>query len=63
MYYNAQGAVIAIDTSTDQVSYAKDEPGCCYGDDDLSLSANQNRLAATGYFYDSALSMPSRTLP
>jgi hypothetical protein len=52
VYGNDDGEVITIDTATDKVSYAKDDPGCCYGDDDLSLSANQTRFAATGYFYD-----------
>jgi hypothetical protein len=55
VYFNCDGAVFAVDTSTDKVSYAKVDPGCCYGNYELSLSANQTRFAATTYFYDSNL--------
>jgi hypothetical protein len=55
VYNNAQGQVFLIDTATDKVTEATDDQGCCYGDDELALSANQATLAATGYFYDSRL--------
>jgi hypothetical protein len=55
VYFNNDGQPLTIDTATDGVSYAKVDPGCCYGDDDLSLSSNQAAFAATGYFYDPSL--------
>lgn len=59
VYGNDDGEVFAIDTATDNVSYAKDNPGCCYGDYDLALSSNQAAFAATGYFYDVDLNAES----
>lgn len=59
VYFNNDGQVFSMDTTTGSISYAQDGPGCCYGDDDLTLSANQARLAATGYFYDSNLNAES----
>lgn len=55
VYFNDDGAVFTIATATDQVTYAADGPGCCYGDYDLALSSNQTRFEATGYFYDANL--------
>ena len=52
VYGNDDGEVFAVDTATDNVKTAQIEPSCCYGDYDLALSANQSRVAATGYFYD-----------
>ncbi|HLY60247.1 MAG TPA: hypothetical protein VKV95_05730 [Terriglobia bacterium] len=59
VYANDDGAVFTIDTATDKISYAKDNPGCCYGDYELSISGNQARIAATGYLYDSNLNAES----
>ncbi len=61
VYFNNDGEVFSIDTATDQISEARDDPGCCYGGYDLSLSSNQARFAATGYFYDSDLNAESYT--
>jgi YVTN family beta-propeller protein len=59
VYGNDDGGVFSVDTGTDSVTYAKVDPGCCYGDYDLSLSSNQTAFAATGYFYDSDLNAES----
>ena len=59
VYGNDDGAVFSVDAATDSVTYAKDDPGCCYGDYDLALSANQTAFAATGYFYDPDLNAES----
>lgn len=59
VYFNNDGYVFAIDTATDKVLSASTDPGCCYGDDDLSLSADGSRLAATSYFYDGNLNAQS----
>jgi hypothetical protein len=59
VYGNDDGAVFSVDTATDSVTYAKDDPGCCYGDYDLALSGNQTAFAATGYFYDADLNAES----
>jgi hypothetical protein len=59
VYGNDDGEVVTIDTATDGVSYAKDDPGCCYGDYDMSLSGNQTVFAASEYFYDSILNAES----
>ena len=53
VYSNDDGRVFVIETATDGVSYAK--TACLCGDYDLSLSGNQTRFAAAGYFYDSSL--------
>jgi hypothetical protein len=55
VFFNNDGAVFSIDTSTDTVTYASDDPGCCYGDYDLTLSAGQSTLEATSYLYDTNL--------
>jgi hypothetical protein len=54
-FFNNDGAVFSVDTATDIVSYAADDPGCCYGDYDLTLSAGQTTLEATSYLYDTNL--------
>ncbi len=55
VFFNNDGAVFSIDTATDKISWALDDPGCCYGDYDLTLSSNQNRFEATSYLYDTEL--------
>ena len=58
-FFNNDGAVFSVDTATDTVSYAADDPGCCYGDYDLTLSAGQSTLEATSYLYDTNLNAES----
>ena len=55
MFFNNDGAVFGIDTATDTVFRAVDGPGCCYGDYDLTLAADQTQLSATSYLFDSDL--------
>jgi len=43
------------DTTNDQIYNAKTGPGCCYGDFELTLSANQTLLSASSFLYDSDL--------
>jgi hypothetical protein len=59
VFFNVDGAVVSIDTTTDKVSYATVEPGCCYGNYELTLSSNGTRLEASDYFYDSDLGAES----
>jgi hypothetical protein len=58
-FFNNDGAVFSVDTATDAVSYAADDPGCCYGDYELTLSADQTGLEATSYLYDVNLNTES----
>ncbi len=55
VYGNDHGEVFSVDTATDNVSVATEDPACCYGDYELTLSPSQTALAATGYFYDQNL--------
>lgn len=59
VYFNADGLAFRVDTATDNVSYASEDPGCCYGNYDLAVSANPTRVAATGYYYDANLNAES----
>jgi hypothetical protein len=59
VYFNNDGYVFNIDTATDKVFSASTDPGCCYGDYDLTLSKNQTQFGATGYLYDSDLNAES----
>jgi hypothetical protein len=59
VYFNDDGAVLAIDTSTGVVFQQFSQVGCCYGNYDLALSQNQTQLAATGYLYDADLNAES----
>jgi hypothetical protein len=61
VYFSDEGAVFSIDTGTDQISYAKVDPDACCGNDDLALSGDQSRFAASGYFYDAALNAEAYT--
>lgn len=54
-FFNNDGEVFSVDTATDTVTQAADDPGCCYGDYDLALSAGQTTVEATSYLYDPAL--------
>jgi hypothetical protein len=55
VYFNNDGEVFSIDTTSDALTYASVDPNCCYGDYDLALSADQKTLEATSYLYDSNL--------
>ena len=59
VFFNNDGAVFSINTGTDTVSYAAEDPGCCRGDYDLTLSAGQSTLEATSYLYDTNLNAES----
>jgi hypothetical protein len=55
VYNNDDGAPFYIDTATDDVFFALDGYGCCYGNEELTLSNNQTQFSATFYIYDSDL--------
>jgi len=59
VFFNDDGYVFSIDTATDTVFSASTDPGCCYGDYDLTLSKNQIQFEATSYLYDSDLNARS----
>jgi hypothetical protein len=59
VFFNDDGEVFSVDTATDAVTQAVDDPGCCYGDYDLTLSGGQTTLEATGYLYDTNLNAES----
>lgn len=52
VFFNDDGLVLYIDTATDTWVPASVDPSCCYGDEDLALSANQAQFEATSYLYD-----------
>ena len=54
-YFNSDGQVFSIDTATDTIFNASSDPGCCSGNYELTLSANQTSFSATQYLYDSNL--------
>jgi hypothetical protein len=59
VFFNNDGAVFSIETATDAISSASDDPSCCYGDYDLTLSGGQTTLEATSYLYDTTLDAES----
>ncbi len=59
VFFNNDGFVFSIDTSTNILVSATSEPGCCYGNYDLALSKNQIQFTATDYLYDSNLNAES----
>jgi hypothetical protein len=59
VYFNEDGLVFSVDTTTGKYFLASTDPGCCYGDYDLTLSENQIQLEASGYLYDSDLNAES----
>jgi hypothetical protein len=59
VFFNNDGQPFSIDTATGIVLNATSDPGCCYGDYDLTLSANQTSFAASTYLYDSDLNAQS----
>lgn len=59
VFFNADGAVFSIDTATDKIFFATEDPSCCYGNYELALSNNQTQFTATFYIYDSNLNNES----
>lgn len=59
VFFNADGAVFNIDTTTDKIFNATEDPSCCYGNYELALSSNQTQFTATFYIYDSDLNNES----
>jgi hypothetical protein len=59
VFFNADGDVFSIETASDTIVQAKVNQGCCYGNYDLALSANQTQFAASNYLYDSSLNAAS----
>jgi hypothetical protein len=59
VFFNNDGEVFSVDTATDTITQAVDDPGCCYGDYDLTLSAGQSALEASSYLYDTNLNPES----
>jgi IPT/TIG domain len=59
IFFNDDGYVFSIDTASDKIFSASTDPGCCYGDYDLTLSANQLQFGASSYLYDANLNAES----
>lgn len=59
VFFNDYGYVFNIDTGTDKVFPATEDPSCCYGNYELALSSNQTQFTATNYIYDSDLNNES----
>jgi hypothetical protein len=59
VFFNDEGQVFYIDTATDQAVEATLDATCCYGDYDLTLSADQAQFEATSYLYDYNLNAES----
>ena len=55
VYFNAYGGVFSIDTSSGLVTHASSNQGCCYGNYELTLAANQTQFSASSYLYDADL--------
>lgn len=52
VFNNEQGRVFYIDTATDTLFSATVDQSCCYGDYELTLSADQSQFVASSYLYD-----------
>lgn len=59
VFFNDDGQVFSVNTATDGVTEAIDDPGCCYGDYELTLSSGQSTMEANGYLYDTNLNAES----
>jgi WD40 repeat protein len=59
VFFNNDGYVFNMDTTTNVLFSASAGPGCCYGNYDLALSKNQIQFTATDYLYDSNLNAES----
>lgn len=52
VFFNDDGFVFYVDTATNSWTPSSANVGCCYGDYELALAANQKQFAASSYFYD-----------
>lgn len=59
VFFNDYGYVFNVDTATDKIFSATEDPSCCYGNYELALSSNQTQFTATFYIYDSDLNNES----
>ena len=59
VFFNNDGQVFSVNTATDRVTEAIDDPDCCYGDYELTLAAGQSMLTASSYLYDTNLNAES----
>jgi hypothetical protein len=59
VYFNDDGYVFSIQTATDMIVSASDNPGCCYGDYDLTLASGQQQFEASSFLYDATLDAES----
>ncbi|MDR3776145.1 MAG: hypothetical protein P4K97_04565 [Terracidiphilus sp.] len=59
VFLNIDGSVFSVNTATGDETQATVDPGCCYGDYDLTLSAGQTTLEATSYLYNTNLNAES----
>jgi hypothetical protein len=55
VFFNNDGFVFYVNTTTNTWVPASVDQSCCYGDYELTLSANQSAVEASGYFYDREL--------
>lgn len=58
-FFNDDGQVFYVDTVTDKISWASVDPGCCYGNYELTLASDQTMVSASNYIYDSNLNAGS----
>jgi len=59
VYFNNDGQVFSVNTATDAITQASIDQNCCYGNYDLTISANGGSVAASSYIYDSNLNAQS----
>ena len=55
VFFNEGGIVFSVDTATGKLTYDAEDAGCCFGDYDLTLSADQTTLESNSYLYDRGL--------
>jgi hypothetical protein len=59
VFFNNDGYVFSIDTTTFDITSARIDSICCYGNYELTLAPNQIQLEASSYLYDSNLNAAS----
>jgi YVTN family beta-propeller protein len=59
VYFNDDGFVFGIETATDKILSASDNPGCCSGDYDLTLAGGQQQFEASSFLYGANLNAES----
>jgi len=52
VFFNDDGFVFYVDPATNNWTPSSVNVGCCYGDYELTLAANQQQFEASSYFYD-----------